>query len=121
MLQGFHEPVKLSIGMIPQVFNVKGKKKKKTRRDSFLFYFIFFAAPRSLWDLSSPSRDQTPAHGSESVLTTGPPGNPPEGILDICVCVCYSYIHTHKYKRTHTHTQVQTYLTRFLSKRKLTL
>ena len=30
------------------------------------FFFFFFATPRSLWDLSSPTRDRTQALGSES-------------------------------------------------------
>ena len=40
--------------------------------------FFFFAAARSSWDLSSPTRDRIRAHGSASaVLTTGPPGKSP--------------------------------------------
>ena len=33
------------------------------------FYFYFLAALCSLWDLSSPARDQTLAHGSEGVAS----------------------------------------------------
>ena len=55
----------------------------------FLFYlffqpleFFFFAAPLSLWDLSSATRDQDPCSGS-TVLTTGPPGKSLDPILGL--------------------------------------
>ena len=32
-----------------------------------LLVYIFLAVPGGLWDLSSPIRDQTQAHGSENV------------------------------------------------------
>ena len=45
----------------------------------FVCFFVFdfvLAIPQSMWDLSSPIRDQTHAHCTESrVLTTGPSGN----------------------------------------------
>ena len=33
------------------------------------FFFFFLAAPHGLWDLSSPTRDYTQVHGSESTET----------------------------------------------------
>ena len=51
------------------------------KRRTCAVYFIYLfslAAPWSIWDLSSPTRDQTsyPAslHLKQRVLTTGPPG-----------------------------------------------
>ena len=44
-------------------------------------FFFFLAVSHGLWDLSSSTRNQTQALGSESsvrVLTTGPPGNSPQ-------------------------------------------
>ena len=41
------------------------------RRPFFLSLSFFLPAPHGLWDLRSPTRDQTRAHGSES-LTTRP-------------------------------------------------
>ena len=40
-------------------------------------FFFFLATPLGLWDLSSPTRDQTWILCSESMesLNTGPPGN----------------------------------------------
>ena len=42
----------------------------------FLSFFLFFFWPSSIWDLSSPTRDQNPRplHWKSRVLTTGPPG-----------------------------------------------
>ena len=43
-------------------------------------FFFFLAAPCSMWDLSSPTRDGTRAlevQWKRRVLTTGPPGNFP--------------------------------------------
>ena len=36
-----------------------------------------------MWDLSSPTRAQTHAPSMLSVLTTGPPGNPPKTTFKI--------------------------------------
>lgn len=46
-----------------------------TKLPEHFSFFFFLAAPSVLRDLSTLTRDQTPAHGSEStnrVLTTGP-------------------------------------------------
>lgn len=41
-----------------------------------VYIHMFWAAPHGLWDLSSLTKDQIWAQGSEStVLTVGPPGN----------------------------------------------
>ena len=43
--------------------------------DFSVFFFLFFVIRHGLWDLSSPTRDQTWAPGSGSrVLTPRPPG-----------------------------------------------
>ena len=39
----------------------------------FLFYVLIFW-PQGIWDLGSPTRDQTHAPHIDEVLTTGPPG-----------------------------------------------
>ena len=47
----------------------------------FCLFSFFLAVSHGLWDLSSSTRNQTQALGSESsvrVLTTGPPGNSPQ-------------------------------------------
>ena len=43
---------------------------------NFFFFFNLLVAPCSMWDLSSPTRDQplTPCNANLGVLTTGPPG-----------------------------------------------
>ena len=50
---------------------------KRKKIDTLDFLFLFLAAPRGLWDLSSPTRDWTPGpqQWKGEVLTTGPPGN----------------------------------------------
>ena len=42
----------------------------------FYFYFIFLATLHGMWDLSSPTRNDTPCsqHWKHGVITTGPPG-----------------------------------------------
>ena len=46
----------------------------------FFLLFFFLAMPRSMWDLSSPTRDRTRDPCNEStVLTTGPPGKSQDG------------------------------------------
>ena len=41
-----------------------------------LLVFVFFFLPGDMWDLKSPTRDQTctPCIGRQSLKTTGPPG-----------------------------------------------
>ena len=51
-----------------------------------LLFFLILAMPRSMQDLSSPTRDWThalPLHWQRSVLTTGPPGKSLTCILNI--------------------------------------
>ena len=62
----------------------------------FFFSSCIFAASSSLWDLSSPTRDQTWALCSESrVLATGPPGNSqasPYSLHTFCVVQSLSLV-----------------------------
>ena len=46
----------------------------------YLFIYVFMAAPRSTWDLSSPTRDWTcaPCSRKHGLLTTRPAGKSPD-------------------------------------------
>ena len=56
------------LGVLAFTFRTfRGKKEKQ-------YFFFFLAVPCGLWDLSSPTRDQTPAVEIGGVLTTGLPG-----------------------------------------------
>ena len=49
----------------------------------FCCVFFFLAAPHSLWDLSSPTRDRTqdPGRGKHGALNTGLPGRSSKAVL----------------------------------------
>ena len=56
------------------------------QRSYVLLCFHILAAPHSMWDLRSPTRDLTyvPRQWDQGVLTIGPPGKSLRGLLIVC-------------------------------------
>ena len=55
-----------------------------------ILFFFFLVAPHGMWDLSSPTREQTPALKGE-ILTFGLPGKSPDSLKYIVDCFKEAY------------------------------
>ena len=91
------------------IFGCSVSEKKSSMNHCFFFSFFFLAAPQSLWDSSSPTRDwfEAMAATAHGILTTEPPrdSQPPNRcfiVMSITVYWCFIFCHPAEVQVSHS-------------------